>query len=459
MTSLLKRKPTLALAILLIAITCLALKPKLEDHPTKGSPNCCTSTTCTKNGQHKQNLKIQKACIFKSIFKEEDNSGYPSFKNPESLTKSLDDGIAWVLKAQQENGGWGAGLSSRQGMMDPHAVQTDPATSAMVGLALIRNKNTLNSGEQRAALNDLCDYLIKTIDQNKSKAYITQTRGTQIQVKLGQHIDAVISAQFLSNLKEKTAKNHPKYQDISKALKICVEKIQGAMDDKGKTNGGSWAGVLQSSMSTAALEAAEMAGASVNTSKLEQARNYQKSNYDSKTGRAKTDDGAGILLYSMSSSVRGAAKEARSIREHFEKAKKEGLIDKKATISVQNLEKMGYSTARSQRLNTAYKVYESAKKNAQRKDIMNGFGNNGGEEFISFLQTGESLILNKDVSWKTWFQNISGKMMAIQNENGSWNGHHCITSPAFCTATCLLILSIQNDYKILEKMGASSDSK
>ena len=90
---------------------------------------------------------------------------------------------------------------------------------------------------------------------------------------------------------------------------------------------------------------------------------------------------------------------------------------------------------------------------------MNGFGNNGGEEFISFLQTGESLILNKDVSWKTWFQNISGKMMAIQNENGSWNGHHCITSPAFCTATCLLILSIQNDYKILEKMGASSDSK
>ena len=105
------------------------------------------------------------------------------------------------------------------------------------------------------------------------------------------------------------------------------------------------------------------------------------------------------------------------------------------------------------KLETAYRVYNSAKKKSQQDAVMNGFGNNGGEEFISFLQTGESMIINQDESWENWYQNISKKMLEIQENNGSWRGHHCITSPVFCTATCILILSIQNDIAQLEKIG------
>jgi hypothetical protein len=39
--------------------------------------------------------------------------------------------------------------------------------------------------------------------------------------------------------------------------------------------------------------------------------------------------------------------------------------------------------------------------------------------------------------------------LSIQEKNGNWQGHHCITSPVFCTATCLLILSVNNDVKSL----------
>ncbi|MBC8883544.1 hypothetical protein H9X57_09545 [Flavobacterium piscinae] len=85
-----------------------------------------------------------------------------------------------------------------------------------------------------------------------------------------------------------------------------------------------------------------------------------------------------------------------------------------------------------------------------REDVLNGFGNNGGEEFLSFLQTGESMVVNHDDDWKKWYDNI-GRMMQIQNPDGSWNGHHCITSPSFCTATCLMILSIENDIQNLQK--------
>jgi hypothetical protein len=43
--------------------------------------------------------------------------------------------------------------------------------------------------------------------------------------------------------------------------------------------------------------------------------------------------------------------------------------------------------------------------------------------------------------------------MAIQNNDGSWEGHHCITSPVFCTATALLILSIQEDMDKTDPRG------
>jgi hypothetical protein len=65
------------------------------------------------------------------------------------------------------------------------------------------------------------------------------------------------------------------------------------------------------------------------------------------------------------------------------------------------------------------------------------------------------MIIGKDTEWQKWYDNISGRMIRIQNQDGSWNGHHCITSPVFCTATSVLILSVGNDVDRLVKMGAT----
>ena len=59
------------------------------------------------------------------------------------------------------------------------------------------------------------------------------------------------------------------------------------------------------------------------------------------------------------------------------------------------------------------------------------------------------MIINRDEVWKGWFDNVSGQLLSIQNPDGSWNGHHCITSPVFCTATCVLILTVNNDIEEL----------
>nr|MCU0320572.1 hypothetical protein [Flavobacteriales bacterium] len=132
----------------------------------------------------------------------------------------------------------------------------------------------------------------------------------------------------------------------------------------------------------------------------------------------------------------------------------EGKVAPNATIDSKTLEEVGYSAAEAEQMNTAYQVYNAAKQQAQRDDVISGFGNNGGEEFLSFLQTGESLIIAKDQGWKNWYGQTTQRLVGIQNQDGSWNGHHCITSPVFCTATSLLILSVNNDIEQLLAQGA-----
>jgi len=359
-----------------------------------------------------------------------------------------------MAEAQQKNGGWGAGSHYRQREMDPHAVDADPATTSMVGMALLRNGTTLDKGEYSQQLKKAVEYILGQVEESDPNSLnITKLQNTQIQTKLGQNIDVVLASQFLTNLLDKLPKDHSMKKRIDDALNVCVYKIQNGQMADGSTQGAGWAGVLQSSLASNALEAAEFAGADVDQKKLESARDYQKANFDTKTGNVKTDKGAGIVLYSVSGSTRSSAKEAREVKEKLQ-AEMPARAEN-AEVTAKDLRDLGYDEEEAIRKATAYNVYQNAKQTAQRQDVMSGFGNNGGEEFLSFLQTGEGLVIAKDNSWKNWYDDISGKMIRIQNNDGSWNGHHCITSPVFCTATCLLILSIENDIQSLQAMGGS----
>ncbi len=69
-----------------------------------------------------------------------------------------------------------------------------------------------------------------------------------------------------------------------------------------------------------------------------------------------------------------------------------------------------------------------------------GFGSNGGEEFLSYMNIGESLVLKGGPAWKKWDEAMTANLGRIQNDDGSWTGHHCITGRTFCTSTALLVL-------------------
>src|SRR5688572_25769189 len=74
--------------------------------------------------------KPLKGCVFRTIF-EKGNDTLFKFTTPENVRQSLTKALTWMVQAQQKSGGWGAGSHSQQGVMDPHAVNADPATTSM----------------------------------------------------------------------------------------------------------------------------------------------------------------------------------------------------------------------------------------------------------------------------------------------------------------------------------------
>ncbi|HMQ75880.1 MAG TPA: hypothetical protein PKE21_07215 [Flavobacteriales bacterium] len=394
-------------------------------------------------------------CVFMTVYEGAGLDSTFVLRTPEKVLQAEQRGLQWLVKAQGADGGYGAGSHARQDVMDPHAVTSDPATTAMVAMAIMRMGSTLDQGAYAQQLSRATEHLLKQVEAAPRDAVnITQLQGTQIQAKLGANIDVALAAQYLSNLVAKLNDQHPKRLRCMRALNTCVGMIQRGQNADGSMRGDGWAGVLQSSFAASALESAKAQGAEVDEESLRLARDYQKSNFDADKGTVATERAAGVTLYAVSGSTRNSAAEAREVNERMERAKREGKVAAAAPVSVETLEDAGYSRTEAERMNAAWQVYDAAKQQAQRADVVSGFGNNGGEEFLSFLQTGESLVIAKDQGWRNWYQQTTGRLVGIQNNDGSWNGHHCITSPVFCTATSLLILSINNDIEHLLAQGA-----
>lgn len=394
-----------------------------------------------------------KGCVFKTVFGEEKSDSFFIHKTPQKVTTGIAEGLHWMAKAQNNDGGWGAGSHYNQKVMDPHAVQSDPATTAMVAMALLRCQHTPTSGEYASQVNKALNFLIAAVENApENDLNITSLKGTQPQIKLGENIDVVLTSQFLTNVLDYLGNDAVRANKVKGCIGKCVAKIQRAQSSNGSMRGSGWAGVLQSSFANNALESASQKGVKVEEESLERARQFQKDNFDVNTKTVNTDLGAGVVLYSVSGSARASAAEAREARELVDQAKREGKLKKGDAITADNLQKAGIAPGKAMKLATAYDINVAAADMAQRDEVISGFGNNGGEEFLSFLQTGEGMIIAKDNGWKKWYDNTSGRLLSIQNNDGSWNGHHCITSPVFCTATCLLVLSVNND---VEKLTAS----
>jgi hypothetical protein len=51
-----------------------------------------------------------------------------------------------------------------------------------------------------------------------------------------------------------------------------------------------------------------------------------------------------------------------------------------------------------------------------------------------------ALFLTQQGAWREWYPKIVKALLACQNKDGSWTGHHCITGRVFCTACSVVVL-------------------
>lgn len=365
-------------------------------------------------------------------------------ETPELAVKSIapfvKNGIDWLADAQMSNGGWGAGQHSKQNVVDPHAVEIDPATTAFAAMALLRAGNTLNSGEYSSHLRKAMNVLLTMIENTPNGPNITSITGTQPQRKLGQNIDVAMASQFLTKIKSTIKQDDLLVKRIDNAMAICVRKLQEGQNADGSMADGGWAPVLQSAMAVNALEGASANGYAVDGLKLMSAKAYQRTNVNP-SGAVTSSDAAGISLYALASTQRASVEEARRVREVLDGDESIQWDKVEDAELVTQLEKKGISKAEADMLADAYVVNRAANEQMKNDDVLTGFGNNGGEEFLSFMMTSESMVGTGANEWDQWHTKMSNLLSSIQNNDGSWSGHHCITSPVFCTAAVIMTMT------------------
>ena len=84
----------------------------------------------------------------------------------------------------------------------------------------------------------------------------------------------------------------------------------------------------------------------------------------------------------------------------IEKGKRDGRLDANAPMSADALEKLGVDKKEAEQLGSAFRQNETTRALLKQDDVLAGFGNNGGEEFLSHMMTSESLVVTGGKDWK-----------------------------------------------------------
>jgi len=358
---------------------------------------------------------------------------------PKPLSDNVKKGLEFLAKTQLKNGGWGQGEESQQ-MGGGGQLKDTPsvADTAVCTLALIRAGSTASDGPYAAQVRRGIEYICAEIEEADSQSLlITKTRGTRVQSKLGQYVDTFMGAMVLAEVKGKMGDAQANKRVLA-ALDKVMDKIEKNQKSDGTWAGDGWAPTISQAMGAKALNKAAQAGVAVSEGARAKTEAYARGQYDAPTGKFRAAGDAGVSLYSGASSLAAIQESANTnatLRAEYEK---------KAKSAPTAPERQGAADAL-QRFGDNEKTLKEAKaaivKNLDDERFIKGFGSNGGEEFLSYMNIGESLVVKGGPEWEKWDKSITENLNRIQNADGSWTGHHCITGRTFCTGAALLVLA------------------
>lgn len=359
---------------------------------------------------------------------------------PKAINKTVEKGLAWLASAQLDGGGWGQGdEAARLRPNEPKVGIANVADTSMALLAFIRSGNTPAAGQYKTAVDRGLTYVMQQIEESDSDSlYVSSVRGTRVQLKIGQYADTFAALMVLNEAKGKM-KDPASNARLDAALKKVVRKVEKNQRDNGSWDDKGWAPVLSQALAAKGMNRAAQNGAPVSKQTL------MRIEEQAKRGQMSVSGSAGVGLY-------GEAASSANIRDDAEtkKAKASTMKAKAAKSSPSPMAQSPDAPTKAEIAAAEAEAYTATKDAvdkeralvARLKDpsFVQGFGNNGGEEFLSYLLISETLVQSGGEEWARWDAAISKLVGGVQNEDGSWTGHHCITGRTFCTAAALLVL-------------------
>ncbi|HUQ02287.1 MAG TPA: prenyltransferase/squalene oxidase repeat-containing protein [Kofleriaceae bacterium] len=374
------------------------------------------------------------------------------------LSQTIDKGLDWLAKHQLSAGGWGQG-DEAAGMghgMDGMRDAANVADTSMALLAFLRAGHTPNKGAHRDAVNKGLEYVLAEVENSDSDSMMVSTvTGTRVQAKIGPYADTFAALLVLSEARG-TMRDGPANARLDKALKKVVKKIEKNQRQDGTWEGGGWAPVLSQALAAKGMNRAAQRGIAVSEVTLDRLEDQAHSQVNLQTNTFAADSAAGVGLYGGAAAT-AAARDTATTR----KAKAEGMKAQRAnagnaneTPKVPTQAEVAAAEARAVESDgAAAKVEGALIANLGNDQFIAGFGNNGGEEFLSYMMISESLVAKGGDEWAKWDAQITTLVNKVQNEDGSWSGHHCITGRTFCTAAALLVLMGDRTPMALEIAG------
>ena len=360
---------------------------------------------------------------------------------PKPLSPNVREGLDWLVQHQHNNGGWGQGEESRhmgRGMANVKA-KPNVADTCTATLALIRSGSTPSEGSYAQAIHRALDFIFSQIEAADEKSLsITSINGTRVQRKLGPHIDTFMASIVLAEVKGHMP-DEAGEKRLFAALDKVLNKIEINQKDDGTWGNRGWAPVLAQSMAAKGLSRAAQAGFEVDDRILARTEEQARKQVDGAGAGFDAPGSAGVALYAGAanlSMLQDSANRNGQRVDELEAIAKNSPDGKKRDEAKRELDRFADAeVARRQ-------VQQSIVSRLEDKQFMAGFGSNGGEEFLSYMNIGESLVLKGGDDWAKWDGGITQNLNRIQNADGSWSGHHCITGKTFCTSTALLTLMV-----------------
>jgi hypothetical protein len=313
----------------------------------------------------------------------------------------------------------------------------DLADTCTAALAFLRAGSTPQAGPYADNLNKAVGFVCDQVERSdQGSLYVTDVIGTRLQQKLGTYIDTFLAALLLAEVKDRMPDDAATAR-VAAALDKVLHKIERNQQSDGSWANVGWAPALTQAMAGKAINRAVQAGAEVDDNVLKKAEEHGRGQFDERQGGFRAERAANIDLYAAAAAV-----SAMQDSDNTNKVQQEAILYGRPLTPMD-------AAGRELELK---RIDDNEKELRQAKDVIEeklkdrrfvaGFGSNGGEEFLSYMMLGESLVVDGGKAWQEWDSSMTANLNRIQNEDGSWTGHHCITGRTFCTASALLVLTV-----------------